>query len=400
MKHVRSMVRCAAILVVLGGSLLGGSVPSELTAVAQSGRKPPEKARKAQPPAEAPATPAEPGQPPQEQIPQGDPSAPEPPPVKQKDLENAVQLGVDVVNVETSVVEKKSGQILRNLKRENFEVYEDGVKQELANFVPTEGPVTMVLIIEFSKRIDNYFIRKREVLEPAYAFVTQFVKPGDNIAIVAFDMRPEVVTDFTGDPKKLAAGIQFLARNYPAFSESNLFDTLKFVIEGGTVNEVEYSGLKGVDQRSAIVLVSIGVDTFSKINYDQIRKIVAAGGAPIYTIGVGNLFYKRYESRLPPEENLTWLQAFNTLRTFSRMTGGEYFPITFSGEIPTTMRSIANLMRSQYSLGYSPSNTRHEGKQRKIVVKVDPDGDGKFGDKGFEVHHRETYIEPLETARK
>ena len=396
MKDVRSRVRCAALILAMGGMLLGGGVPREPMAMAQSGRRPPEKARK---PAPAPTAPGQPQQEPQQkQEPQqDDPSVPEAPPIKPKDLEDPIRLGVDVVNVETVVYEKKSGQILRDLKRENFEVYEDGVKQEVTNFVPTQGPITMVLVIEFSKLIDNYFIRKREVLEPAYVFVTQFVKPGDNIAIVAFDMRPEVVTDFTGDPKKLAAGIMFLARNYPAFSESNVFDALSFVIKGGKLNDEEYIGLEGVEGRTAIVLVSIGIDTFSKLNYDQIRKIIAKAGAPIYTIGVGNLFHKRYEHRLPPEQNLTWLQAFNTLRTFSRMTGGQYFPITFSGEIPTTMQSISNLLRSQYSLGYVPSNTRHEGKIRKIQVKVDANGDGKYGDKGFVVQHREQYVEPLDT---
>jgi VWFA-related protein len=400
MRNIRTMARSIAVLAAVGAMLLGGAFRYEPSAAAQSGRKPPEKARKASPDADKPATtpPAEVGQP-QEALPPQEEPAPEPPPIKPGDIDNAVQLGVDVVNVETVVFEKKSGVILQNLKRENFEVYEDGVKQEIANFVPTQGPVTLVLVIEYGKWIDTYFVRRGEVLQPAYYFVTQFVKQGDNMAIVAFDMRPEVITDFTGDSRKLAAGIEFMARNYPAFSEANVYDALKFVIEGGKLNDEEYGGLKGVDQRSAIVLISRGIDTFSKINYDEVRKILSGAGVPVYTIGVGNLFYKRYEHRLPPEQNLTWLQAFNTLRTFSKMTGGQYFPITFAGEIPTTMQSISNLLRSQYSLGYTPANTRHEGKQRKIEVRVDVNGDGKFGDKGFEVRHRESYIEPLDTAR-
>src|SRR5207249_3749043 len=130
--------------------------------------------------------------------------------------------------------------------------------QEVTNFVPTQGPITMVMIIEFSKRIDNYFIRKTEVLQPAYYFVSQFTKPGDNIAIVAYDMRPEVVTDFTGDPKRLTAGIEFLVRNFPAFSESNMYDALSFVLQGGKLNGVDYTGLKGVQGRSAIMLITLG----------------------------------------------------------------------------------------------------------------------------------------------
>lgn len=104
------------------------------------------------------------------------------------------------------------------------------------------------------------------------------------------------------------------------------------------------------------------------------------------------------------EENMTWQQSFLTLKTFSRMSGGQYFPVTFSSELPTTLQSITNLMRSQYSLGYTPSNTRREGKQRKIVVKVDIDGDGIYGEKeeekAYAVQHRESYLEPNDLPRK
>jgi VWFA-related protein len=258
----------------------------------------------------------------------------------------------------------------------------------------------MVFVIEFSKRVHNYYIRKQEVLDPATYFVTAFAQEKDNIAIVAFDVRPFVVSDFTGEPNKLRNGMMFLYRNTPAWSESNLFDTLKFVIEGGNLDGTDYAGLKSVEQRAAIVLIAIGIDTFSKINLDQTRKIVSRAGIPIYSVGVGNLFYKLAESRMASESRLDWEQAFNNLKSFSRMTGGKYFPVTFTGEIPTTMQSIGNLLRSQYSLGYEPTNSRHEGKTRKIEVKVDVDMDGKTDEKTHEVQHRESYIEPLDAARK
>jgi VWFA-related protein len=351
-------------------------------ASAQSGRKPPEKARKAQQNEPTPA-------------PEPKPVEPEPPPLTQKELDEAVRLGVNVVNVETVVVEKKTGIILQNLRPENFEILEDGVKQEITNFAPTQGPITLVIVIEFSKIIqDPYFIGKGELLRPAWYFISEFVKPKDNVAIVAFDMRPEVITDFTGDVKRLQGGIDLLARNYPAFSESNLYDAIKFVLVGGKARDGEYAGLAGVEGRSAILLVSLGRDTFSKINYDEARRVVARAGVPIYCIGVGNLFYKKYEVRMTSEQTMIWQQAFATLKTFARMSGGRYYPVTFEGELPSTLRSIQNLLRSQYSLGYAPSNTRREGKMRKIQVRVDVDGDGVFGDKGYELQFRESYLEP------
>ena len=275
--------------------------------------------------------------------------------------------------------------------------------------------MTLVVILEYSRRIDNRWIRKEEVIEPLYVLGRSLVKPDDNIAIVAFDTRPFVVQDFTGDVKLLNRSVDFLLRNNPAFSESNIYDALNFVLQGGkgdgidlrngqVSRNVPYGGLKDVEGRSAVILVSLGYDTFSKLNYDEIRKVIGSTGVPIYTIGVGNLFFKLYEGQMSGEQRMSWNQAFLALRTFSRMSGGKYFPVTFSTELPTTIESITNLMRSQYSLGYSPNNTRREGKTRKIEVKIDIDGDGVYGEKeeekGYAVQHRETYIEPNDAPRK
>ena len=398
--HSRISLPRRAALALMGTALLFcGMVRGTADVEAQSGRKAPEKARSTQP--------AAPDQPAREK-----PSEPAPPPTTEKDLQEAVQLGVNVVGVEAVVYNKKSGAIYTGLKAANFEVYEDGVKQEITNFIPSEGPMTVVMLIEFSRRTDNYFIRKGEVLRPLYTLIGQGIRPDDNVAIVAYDIKPVVITDFTGDGKALTSGLNLLIQNNATFSESNLYDALSFVLQGGKaetvdfgggglVKGVDYVGLKGVETRSAVILVTLGIDTFSKINYDEIRKIVASAGVPIYSIGVGNAYYKRYDgsSAMSSEESLSWLQAFNTLKTFSRMSGGQYFPVTFPGELPTTMQSITNLMRSQYSLGYTPSNSRHEGKLRKIEVKVDVDGDGKFDDKDVIVQHRESYIEPKDAGK-
>lgn len=400
MRFAGSVGRRLVIAVVVAAFCAGALLNVE----AQSGRKPPEKARKERPEGERP----KPGEaPPQEGPPQK--------PLTKEELAEAVTLSTAVVNVETVVYEKKSGAILQNMKQANFEIYEDGVKQEITNFAPTQGPMTVVVILEYSKRVDNGWIRKEEVIEPLYVLGRSFVKPDDNIAIVAFDTRPFVVQDFTGDTKLLNRSVDFLLRNNAAFSESNLYDALAFVLQGGKGDGIDlrngqisrnvpYGGLKDVEGRSAVILVTLGYDTFSKLNYDEIRKVIGSTGVPIYSIGVGNLFHKLYENRMSGIERMNWQQAFLALRTFSRMSGGKYFPVTFSSELPTTLESITNLMRSQYSLGYTPSNQRREGKVRKIVVKVDVDGDGIYGEKeeekAYAIQHRETYIEPNDSPRK
>jgi VWFA-related protein len=175
------------------------------------------------------------------------------------------------------------------------------------------------------------------------------------------------------------------------------------VLEESKSEKAEYAGLYEVNARTAILLVASGLDTFSKINYDEARKIVENSGVPVYVIGTGNLFLKKYDQYLDPgrglemygiPDRMTLLQAQNTLKTFADSTGGKYFPVTFPGEIPSVLQSIQALVRNEYSLGYTPTNTRKEGKRRKIQVKVNL-GD-QIDPKLIVVQHRQSYIEPKE----
>src|SRR5581483_7703330 len=337
-----------------------------------------------------------------------------------------IKIGTEIVNVEAVVYNKKTGAILQGLKKENFEIYEDGIKQEIENFATPEAPLTLAMVLEYSKWVDylgsastGYFEPGRvEVLRPAYEFIRGFVKPKDFVSLVAYDIRPTPIVDFTDDKNKLMQAMQLLIRNNPAFSESNLFDALKFVLRGGKGDAVvledgkgadkngqmEYAGLYEVNARTGVLLICSGLDTFSKINFDEARKIVENSGVPLYIIGTGNLFLKKYDQYMDPgrtmpgmPDRMTFLQAQNTLKTFADSTGGKYFPVTFPGEIPTTLQSIAAMMLNQYSIGYTPTNTRREGKRRKIVLKANL-GD-QIDPKLIVIQHRQSYVEPKDNDK-
>lgn len=330
----------------------------------------------------------------------------------------SITIDTDLVNVEAVVYNKKTGAIIQGLKKEHFEIYEDGIKQDIENFSTPDAPLTMVLLLEYSKLVDllgsasttGFEPGRVEVLRPAYEFVRTFVKPKDFISIVAYDIRPTPIVDFTDDPGRLSAAVNLLIRNNPAFSESNLFDAMNFVLRGGkgdsvvlddkkTGDTAEYTGLEEVNARTSILLVSSGLDTFSKINFDQARKVVENAGVPVYCIGIGNMFLKRFDQQLDPmrvpfgiPDRMTLYQAQNTLKTFADSTGGKYFPVTFPGEIPSVLQSISALSRNQYSIAYSSSNSRREGKRRKIKLKVNL-GD-TIDPKLIVIQHRQSYVEP------
>jgi Ca-activated chloride channel homolog len=343
---------------------------------------------------------------------------------KPQDAEK-VTISTQVVNVDAVIYHKKSGQIINGLKKENFAIFVDGKQQEISNFSTPEAPITVVMTVEYSKwsELFGYYGSSGmepgtyEVIRPTAMFLSRFIKADDYVSVVAFDMRPTPLTDFTNDPTRINQVIGLLLRNYPAFRETNLFDALKFVLVGGRGDSVvleesksptsEYTGLASVKgRRRAVILVASGIDTFSKINYGDARKVLQNAGVPVYIIGTGNLFYKKYGDRLGAVDGLdgspgrmTFLQADNTLKTFAKETGGAYYPVTFEGELPKVLGSINALLRSQYSLAFNPGDVR-DGKTHKIKLSVDVNGDGTYDDKEYVIQAREAYVAPKPDASK
>jgi VWFA-related protein len=333
----------------------------------------------------------------------------------------------NIVNVDAVVYDKKSGQIVTGLKKENFAIFENGVKQDIAQFATPEAPITVTLVVEYSKwseAFGRYASRgfepgKLEVVRPVAYFLSRFIKaPDDYASVIAFDIRPTPITDFTNDPNRLRATVDILLRNSPAFRENNLFDSMKFALVGGRGDAVvlenskeeyaQYGGMVDVKaKRRAIILVASGINTFSKISYDDVRKTIQESGVPIYVISTGNLFYKMFEQYLPATDGidgmpgrLTFLQAQNTMNTFAKESGGMHYPITFEGEIPNALNSINALMRNQYSLAFDAGEKPKDGKKQKLEVKVDINGDGVYEEKTLVIQHRPFYVTEKEADKK
>jgi VWFA-related protein len=400
------LARSLFALIVVSGLLTGLTLSF---AFGQSRRQPPTtNQKKNQRPGEKP----QPGEKPEEPL---------PPDLMGKPQEaEKVTISTQIVNVDAVVYHKKSGQIVTGLKKGNFSISADGIAQTITNFSTPEAPITVAMTVEYSKWSElfgsaaggYYEPGTYEVIRPTAMFLSQFIKPPDDYAsVVAFDMRPTPLTDFTNDPARLNQVINLLLRNRPAFRETNLFDALKFVLVGGKGDSVvledskaeksEYGGLVNVQgRRRAVILIASGIDTFSKINYGEARKIAQNAGIPIYIIGTGNLFFKKYGDRLGATDDigggpgrLTFLQADNTLKTFAKESGGKYYPVTFEGELPDVLRSINALLRSQYSLAFNPGDV-HDGKQHKIKVSVDVNGDGVNDDNEYVIQARSVYNAP------
>ena len=262
---------------------------------------------------------------------------------------------VEVINLDVVVTDKK-GNFIPNLSQRNFKVYEDKVEQKISNFAPTQAPLTIVLLVEFSRTFGYFY---DNVVMPAAQFI-DMLRPTDWAAVIAYDLRPEILADFTQDKRELYGALGRM--RIPSFSESNMFDALKDTLDR----------LDEVDGKKAVLLLSTGLDTFSKITFDTMLKRIRTTNAVIYCIGIGQYAREYFDSHgmMGPIARLDFLQADNELNTFARLTGGKAWFPRFMGEYPGILQQVGIELRNQYSMAYAPSNSTKDGKFRKIKVDV------------------------------
>ena len=323
---------------------------------------------------------------------------PPPPPVTPKKVDDmpdySLKVNVPLVNVDV-LVTTKSGQFVPGLKKENFRLEEDGVPQQVSHFQVSQAPITAVLLVEFAST--NYIFMV-QALQASYAFANS-LKKDDWVAVSYYDMQPHILVDFTQDKRAVYGALNTL--RIPGFAETNEFDALYDTLDR----------LDRVEGKKYIILVTTGIDSFSKLTLDKItKKIKDTKDVTIFPISVGFIMreycetHPSYYCRMMSHgmgievHNIDYLQADNELRNFAAMTGGRaYFP-RFEGELPELFGDISSDIRNQYTLSYTPTNSKLDGTYRKLKVQViAPDGgqlkvkDQKGKDVKIEVVAREGY---------
>lgn len=262
------------------------------------------------------------------------------------------------VNVDVAILDDHN-HFIPKIPQGAFRILEDGVPQQVSQFGQSEAPITICMLIEFSGRFQAYWSYGwQETLTASYGFL-ETLKADDNVAVVEYDMRPTILSDFSPDKRKAEQAMSML--RIPGFSESNVFDALTDMADR----------MSAIEGRKAIVLLGTGLDTFSKITFDTARKSLQESGVPIYTISLLQVARLLAESRgMSPIVEMDFLQADNEMRTFAKETGGLSFFPRFYGEYPSVFRQIQESLRNQYSLAYHPTNTSRDGKFRRIKVQL------------------------------
>jgi len=319
---------------------------------------------------------------------------PPPAPEKPKKIEGmpdySIRVDVPLVNLDV-LVTTKDGQTIPGLKQENFKIMEDGAPQKISTFNQAEAPITAVLLVEFASTNYSFMV---DALNASYSFANS-LKKDDWVAVISYDMKPQILADFTQDKRAVYAALNQL--RMPGFAETNLFDAVFDTLDR----------LDRIEGKKYIILVTTGIDTFSKLTLDKIlKKIKSTKDVSIYPISVGFAVRNYCEVHRCgythgigiPVSNMDYLQADNEMKTFASLTGGRaYFP-RFEGELSGIFNDIGADIRNQYNISYHPTNTKLDGTYRKLKVELQaPDGgplkirDQKGKDLKYIVYAREGY---------
>lgn len=322
--------------------------------------------------------------------------APPPAPKKTEGMPSySINVDVPLVTVDALVL-TKDGQFIPGLRKEHFRILEDNVLQPVQSFGLTKAGFTAVLLVEFASTPAFQVSRRQflyDALRASYAFTDQMQK-NDYVSVISYDMRSSILVDFTSDKQAVYGALNTL--RIPGFSETNLFDALFDTLDR----------LERIEGRKEIILISSGLDTFSRITYDKIlKKIKATPNVTIYAISTGFLWRNYMDSHSrggmgSSMRELNYLQGDNQMQTFAKMTGGRWFNPRFEAELPDDFRLIGEAVRNQYTLTYRPTNAKLDGTFRKLKVEVVQPGtdkplivkDQKGKDLKYQVITREGYL--------
>jgi VWFA-related protein len=287
--------------------------------------------------------------------------------------QDTLKVSVDLVNVPFTVTDRH-GRFVSGLTAKDFAVEEDGRRQEIRNFArENELPLTLAMLIDTSPSVRPVFDEEKAT---ANAFLESILRSKDLALVIGFDRSVTLVQDYTENIKLLRRAIDDLETG----GGTSVYDAVYLACK---------EKLGGEAGRKAIILISDGEDTTSKVKFNEALVSALQSDTIIYAISNsvrGGLFpYGRRGGRGGFGSG-----DVGTLRKFSTETGGATFVLNNQNTFAKIFDQIAQELRSQYSLGYNSTNTARDGKFRQIKI-VPRDSSytvrarrGYYAAKGFE----------------
>lgn len=301
-------------------------------------------------------------------------------PAQQKqDDAPTIKVDVNLVNILCTVRNKSNG-LVGNLEKRDFSIFEDGKQQQIKDFSrETDVPLTIGLLVDTSESQERLIdVEKRA----AYEFFNKVLRPKDQAFLIQFGAEADLLQDDTGSARMLQKGLDQLRLSVPSVG----IHPGPVPTANGPAGTILYDAvylaadekLKSDVGRKAIVVITDGVDTGSKVTRDKAIEAAQRADTIIYSI-----FYQDIAAYGPFGGGGA---GESELRKMSGDTGGRVFRVERNYSLDDVFRDLQDELRSQYSISYTPTNSKRDGTFRKIEVRA--------GVKDMKVQTRKGYYAP------
>jgi Ca-activated chloride channel family protein len=251
---------------------------------------------------------------------------------------------VDVVLVPVTITDPMN-RLVTGLEKDNFQIYEGSEKQEIRHFSSEDAPLSLGVIFDVSGSMSDKIDKSRDA-------VVEFFKsanPDDEFFIITFSDKPELLEDFTQNVEDIQSKLVYAAPK----GRTALLDAIYLGVSRMS---------KAKHQKKALLIISDGGDNNSRYTENEIKDMVKEADVQIYAIGIYDTIPRTVEEQTGP----------SLLQEVTTVTGGRAFTIDNPNELADVATKIGIELRNQYVIGYRPRNLTHDGKWRKIKVKLLP----------------------------
>jgi len=248
----------------------------------------------------------------------------------------------ELVLVPVSITDDHNRPVI-GLEQVNFSIFENKKPQEIKNFSSQDTPVSVGIVVDTSGSMSYKLDRARD----AVAQFCEASNPQDEFFLITFSDHPRVAVDFTSRGEDLAHELLTVRSQGP----TSLLDAIYMGIR--KMREARYA-------RKALLVISDGGDNHSRYTERDLKAVTRESDVTLYSIGTFDHWVATEEELLGPE----------LLRDLADASGGTAFSLSSESEMPAVTRNIGIRLRHQYVLAYAPETPRHDGKWRKISVKL------------------------------
>jgi Ca-activated chloride channel family protein len=253
-----------------------------------------------------------------------------------------IRVDVDLVLVPVTITDPMN-RLVTGLEKENFILLDNGERQAIQHFSSEDAPISLGVIFDMSGSMSNKIDKAREA-------VVEFFKtanPEDEFFLIGFNDKPTLICDFTNSVEQVQGQLVYTVPK----GRTALLDAI-------------YLGIskmrQGKHQKKALLIISDGGDNRSRYTENEIKAMVKEADVQIYAIGIFDQNPRSDEERFGPQ----------LLAEVTDVTGGRTFTVDNPRELPDVAAKIGVELRNQYVLGYRPTNAGHNGKWRKVRVKL------------------------------